>query len=145
MTKLNATRRSPPNIALMPGNTADRVRWRHVTRTQNRFACMRHDEAAKVTDAFECCVEDRFRGYLLALPAGTRIPEGWRHICDWITATFAIPFSDLNSLHSHLIVLLMSVVGILCEGGFLEPKYPSEPEFEFIRTNKAAPVSEPWE
>ena len=111
----------------------------------NRFHSMRWSEAAKVTDAFERRVENRYRDYLLALQPGTRVSDGWQHISDWITATFAVPYSDDDSLHSHLTVLLMVVVGKLCKSGFLEPRCPEAPEREFVRTNKPGPVGEPWE
>ena len=41
---------------------------------------MRDSEAAKVTDANECHVEDQFRAYLLALQPGTRVSQWMEHI-----------------------------------------------------------------
>jgi hypothetical protein len=114
-------------------------------RRANRFASMRASEAAKVTNEFECRVEDRYCRYLLALDPGTRIVHGWGHICDWITDNFGVPNEDAESLHSHLTVLLMSIVAELCKAGFLEPTYPDVPESEFVRTEKPNPLGEPWE
>jgi hypothetical protein len=121
------------------------VRMNQAERKANRLASMRASEAAKVTNELECCVEDRYCRYLLGLEPGTRITEGWKHICNWITANFAVPDGDCESLHSHQTVLLMGVIGELCKIGFLEPRYPESPESEFVRTNKPDPVGEPWE
>jgi hypothetical protein len=130
---------------LPPRDAMSRTGMRRITRTQNRFAMMRESEAAKITDAYECHVEDQFREYLLALPPNTRVTKGMQHIWNWITATFAVEYTDTACLHFHLTVLLMVVVEKLCQHGFLEPTRPSEPEYEFTRTNEPAPVGEPWE
>jgi hypothetical protein len=39
-------------------------------------------EAAKLTDEFECGLEDRYCEYLLVLEPGARITEGWKHTCN---------------------------------------------------------------
>jgi hypothetical protein len=105
-----------------------------ITRAQNRAASMAKPNS--ITNAYEIDVEDRFRTHLLALPPGTRIIEGWSHICGWLTKTFDVKNGDETSLHSHLTVLLMAVVGKLCKTGFLEPLLPDAPEHEFTRTRK---------
>ena len=46
---------------LPPRDAMSRTGVRRITRTQNRFAMMRESEAAKITDAYECQVEDQFR------------------------------------------------------------------------------------
>jgi len=117
-----------------------------ITRERNRINVMGKatasipEEAGRITDAFECLVEDRYRGYLLALPPGVRIADGSRDICEWITKKFELPddVDDDSALHDHLTVCCMVIVGSLCSGGFLVPTFPSEPEREFVRTNKSA-------
>jgi hypothetical protein len=117
----------------------------YITRRQNRFASMRDSEAAKITDAFEVRVEEQYREYLLAIPQGTLVLDGWKGICDWITENFGVPYGDGASLHSHLTVLLMTVVGKLCKTGFLAPTNSEAPEDKFVRTSKPAPIGDPWD
>jgi hypothetical protein len=117
--------------------TANDPHWNSttITRAQNRRGMMTNPR--QITDAYEIDVEDRFRSYLLALPPGTRITEGITHIWDWVTATCGCEITDDEcDLHSHLTVLLMTVVKELGKRGFLECADPVAHETEFVRTGK---------
>jgi hypothetical protein len=137
----NSMSKSKNNLDQSKGRPVRIAAWLRATagytaRKRERCAHIGHHEAEKITDAFECSVEAGYREYLLALRPETRVTEGLNGIYDWIASHFAVP-SD--AVHSHLAVLLMCIVKSLCEAGYLQPKLPGEPEFEFVRTDQPAP------